>query len=79
MTTRKSKNKPRFKITAQVIKPGGLPTTWTRFTDCRMTQKQCEKLLSSRREAGKSIPVSVTLENFSCEVVSASSELARNK
>lgn len=69
MTTRKTKVKPVYKITALVIKPGGSPTNWTRYTDSAMTQQQCEKWLSVKGEGGRSVSVNVTLENFSCEVV----------
>lgn len=64
------KTKPVYKITAQVIKLGGSPTTWTRYSDSEMTQKQCEKWLSVKGEGGRSVSVNVTLENFKCEAVS---------
>lgn len=55
-----------YKITATVIKPGNTPTSWTRFSDKKLTQSECEKMLTSRTEAGKSIEEKVTLVNFKC-------------
>lgn len=55
-----------YKITATVIRPGGLPVEWVRFSESEMTKEQCEKLLFKPREAGKSFGEQAMLENFSC-------------
>ncbi|HAD6865046.1 TPA_asm: DUF1187 family protein [Salmonella enterica subsp. enterica serovar Typhimurium str. SL1344] len=35
-----------YKITATIIKSGGTPVAWTRFTRGKMTKSQCEKMFS---------------------------------
>ncbi|MFW0766733.1 DUF1187 family protein [Trabulsiella odontotermitis] len=55
-----------YKITATVEKAGNTPTEWTRFSKEKLTKEQCEKMLSGKTEAGKSIKEVVTLKNFKC-------------
>ncbi|HBM3231508.1 DUF1187 family protein [Klebsiella michiganensis] len=55
-----------FKITATIIKPGGTPAEWLRFSKDKMTREQCEKMLFRDKEAGKSFGDKVRLENFRC-------------
>lgn len=55
-----------YKITAIVKKPGNSPTNWVRFSDKKMNKAECEKMLSSKTEAGVSRKERVTLENFHC-------------
>ncbi|MEB7742600.1 DUF1187 family protein [Escherichia coli] len=33
----------RYKITVTIIRPGGLPVQWTRYSDSKMTVTECEK------------------------------------
>ncbi|WP_369064229.1 DUF1187 family protein [Enterobacter sp. MALB-1] len=56
-----------FKITATIIKAGGTPAEWIRFSKHKMTREQCEKMFFRDTEAGKSYGVKVTIENFRCE------------
>lgn len=60
------KESTRYLISATVQKAGGSPTTWIRYSDEKLTQAQCEKMLSGKTEAGKSVEEKVTLSNFSC-------------
>lgn len=56
----------KYKISATVIRPGGLPVEWVRFSKVKMTKAQCEKLLSKPKEAGKSFGDKIRLDSFSC-------------
>lgn len=60
-----------YKIMATIIKPGGTPVTWMRFTRGKMTKSQCEKMFSlpdtSRGTARKRDIILV--EDFRCEPV----------
>ncbi|MGQ8486271.1 DUF1187 family protein [Klebsiella aerogenes] len=56
-----------FKITATIIKPGGTPAEWVRFSKQKMTREQCEKMFYRDKEVGKSFGDTVRLENFRCE------------
>lgn len=56
-----------FKITATIIKAGGAPAEWIRFSKHKMTREQCEKMLFKDKEAGRSFGDKVRLENFRCE------------
>lgn len=58
-----------YKITATIIKAGNPPVDWCRFSEEKLTQAQCEKMLFKEKEAGKSFGDSVTLEDFRCEKV----------
>jgi antisense regulator of RalR protein len=55
-----------YKITATAIKAGNAPANWTRFSDKKLTITECEKMLSGRTEAGKSVEERVSLKNFKC-------------
>ncbi|EFN8469011.1 DUF1187 family protein [Escherichia coli] len=57
----------RYKITATIIRPGGLPVQWTRYSGNRMTHAECEKMFFIPKEPGRSCGVSVRVENFRCE------------
>ncbi|MFZ4218681.1 DUF1187 family protein [Enterobacter ludwigii] len=61
----------KYKITATVNKPGNSPIEWIRYSPEKLTRAQCEKMLSIKKEAGKSTEEKVTLENFSCAVIKA--------
>ena len=56
-----------YLITGLIVKPGGSPVKWQRMSKEKMTKAQCEKLLSIRKEAGKSYDISVVIEHFNCE------------
>ncbi|MEW5494346.1 DUF1187 family protein [Enterobacter cloacae] len=56
-----------FKITATIIKPGGMPATWVRFSRQKMTLQQCEKLFFREKEAGRTFGEKIRLENFLCK------------
>ncbi|OON35559.1 hypothetical protein BTJ39_22505 [Izhakiella australiensis] len=55
-----------YKITATIIKPGGMPAEWVRFSKEKLTKGQCEKLLFRAKEAGKSFGEKISLDNFKC-------------
>ncbi|WP_418935810.1 DUF1187 family protein [Klebsiella pneumoniae] len=38
-----------FKITATIIKAGGAPAEWIRFSKHKMTREQCEKCYSGTK------------------------------
>lgn len=61
----------KYKITATVNKQGGMPTIWIHYSDKKLTQTQCVKMLSPRTQVGKSVSVKVTLSNFVCVKESA--------
>lgn len=58
--------KIKYKITATVIKHGGAPTTWIHYSEKKLTQTQCVKMLSTRTQVGKTVSVKVTLSDFVC-------------
>ncbi|EFQ6909555.1 DUF1187 family protein [Escherichia coli] len=58
-----------YKITATIFKPGSLPAQWTRYSERRMTQTECEKMFSPPREPGRSFGDKVRIENFFCEKI----------
>ncbi|HEI3268269.1 TPA: DUF1187 family protein [Escherichia coli] len=64
----------RYKITAAIIKPGGMPVRWTRYSRNKMTLLECEKLFSSpgnyRGQQGEKIRVT----EFLCEPLTSSSD-----
>lgn len=55
-----------YRITATVLKAGGLPVAWTRYSGKKLTKEACEKMLSPKTEAGKSVEEKVTLRDFQC-------------
>ncbi|EPY4330045.1 DUF1187 family protein [Klebsiella variicola] len=55
-----------FKITATIIKAGGMPAEWVRFSNEKMTREQCEKIFFKNKEPGKSFGEQVRLENYRC-------------
>jgi antisense regulator of RalR protein len=57
-----------YKITATIIKEGHQPTSWTHFTNKKLTIKQCiEKLSSGKKNSfGRKVKEPVRLENFEC-------------
>ncbi|EEK2382794.1 DUF1187 family protein [Salmonella enterica] len=55
-----------YKITAIIEKSGNAPTSWTRYSKVKMTQPQCEKMISGRHEAGVSRIEKATLKRFKC-------------
>ncbi|HEQ3521860.1 TPA: DUF1187 family protein [Citrobacter freundii] len=57
------------RITAIINKAGGAPVSWTYYSARRLTQKQCENMLSRDKEAGKSFGFQVKLTEFCCEKV----------
>ncbi|EBK7142940.1 hypothetical protein DO822_16955 [Salmonella enterica subsp. enterica serovar Saintpaul] len=56
-----------YRITAVINKPGGAPVSWTYYSSRRLTQAQCENMLSKDKEAGRHNGFRVTLTEFSCE------------
>lgn len=55
-----------FKITATILKPGGKPVEWTRFSKQEMTLEQCKKIFLPKKEAGKPYDGKILIKNFSC-------------
>ncbi|MDI3438273.1 DUF1187 family protein [Erwinia sp. V90_4] len=56
-----------YRITAIINKAGGAPVSWTYYSARRLTQTQCENMLSRAREAGKGHGFRVRLTEFCCE------------
>jgi antisense regulator of RalR protein len=55
-----------YKITATILKPGGLPVEWTCMSKDKLTSTQCEKKFSQVKEAGKTAEERVLVKNFKC-------------
>ena len=55
-----------YKITATIIKPGGLPVDWTCNSKEKLTSEQCEKKFSQTKEAGRTAEERVRVKNFKC-------------
>ena len=55
-----------YKITATILKPGGLPVEWTCVSKERLTSTQCEKKFSQVKEDGKTAEERVLVKNFKC-------------
>ncbi|TKK12448.1 hypothetical protein EcCFBP13530_23710 [Enterobacter cancerogenus] len=60
-----------YRITAIINKAGGAPVSWTYYSARILTQKQCEKMFSKDKEAGKSYGYRVRLTEFCCEKVNS--------
>lgn len=58
-----------YRITAVIHKAGGAPVSWTYYSAHRLTQAQCENMLTRDKEAGKSHGFRVRLTEFCCEKV----------
>ncbi|VEN40722.1 unnamed protein product [Callosobruchus maculatus] len=56
-----------YRITAVIHKAGGTPVLWTYYSARRLTQTQCENMLSRDKEAGKSQGFRARLTEFCCE------------
>ncbi|HBE3214606.1 TPA: DUF1187 family protein [Escherichia coli] len=56
----------RYKITAIIMKPGNLPVFWTRYSEKKMTQAECEKMFSIPKEPGRSFGDKVKVKEFRC-------------
>jgi Protein of unknown function (DUF1187). len=56
-----------YRITAFINKAGGAPVSWPYYSARRLTQTQCENMLSRDREAGKGHGFRVRLAEFCCE------------
>ncbi len=58
-----------YKITATIFKTGHTPVGWCRFSEEKLTQKQCEKMFFKAKEVGRSFGEKVKMEDFRCEKV----------
>ena len=58
-----------YRITAIINKVGGSPVSWTYYSAYRLTQVQCENMLSRDKEVGKGHGFRVMLTKFCCEKV----------
>jgi len=56
-----------YRITAIINKAGGAPASWTYYSARRLTQTQCENMLSRDKEVGKGHGFRVRLTAFCCE------------
>ena len=56
----------RYKITAIIMKPGNLPVLWTRYSETKMTQAECEKMFSIPKGPGRSFGEIVKVREFRC-------------
>lgn len=56
-----------YRITAIINKSGGAPVSWTYYSARRLTQMQCENMLSRDKEAGRHTGSRVVLTEFCCE------------
>ena len=54
-------------ITGVIHKFGGAPVTWTYYSARRLSQTQCEDMLSRAKEVGRSYASRVKLTEFKCE------------
>ena len=48
------------------MKPGNLPVFWTRYSEKKMTQAECEKMFSIPKEPGRSFGDKVKVKEFRC-------------
>lgn len=48
------------------MKPGNLPVFWTRYSEKKMTQTECEKMFSIPKEPGRSFGDKVKVKEFRC-------------
>jgi antisense regulator of RalR protein len=67
-----------YKITATILKPGGLPVEWTCMSKERLTSTQCEKKFSQVKEAGKTAEERVLVKNFKCVSLPRKRKVAAN-
>lgn len=58
-----------YRITGVIHKAGGAPVSWTYYSARRLTQGQCENMLSRAKESGGYNGFLVTLTDFSCDRV----------
>ncbi|WP_426576706.1 DUF1187 family protein [Xenorhabdus stockiae] len=61
----------KYQITATITRAGGLPTTWMRLSDKKLTKQECVKMVSPRRRNmnGDIGVEKVELSNFVCRRV----------
>ncbi|EFK1743236.1 hypothetical protein AW119_27820 [Escherichia coli] len=59
----------RYKITATIIRPGGLPVQWIRYSDRKMTVTECEKMFSPPKEPGRSFGDRARVKDFCCNAI----------
>lgn len=58
-----------YRISATIIKSGGMPVTWVRYVHSRMSKLQCVKMFYKVNHQGKLDKERVKLIDFSCEKV----------
>lgn len=63
-----------YKITATLVKPGGLPVSWTWYSEKKLTQQECEKMWVKAKEPGKSFGEGLVMTDFACVRVKPSRE-----
>ncbi|MEB7742712.1 DUF1187 family protein [Escherichia coli] len=60
----------RYKITVTIIRPGGLPVQWTRYSDSKMTVTECGKCsLPPKKEPGRSSGDKARVKDFCCNAI----------
>ena len=61
----------KYKISATIIRPGGLPVQWVHYTEKVMTLAECEKMLTRKmRIKNVTIISKAQIENFKCSELS---------
>ncbi|WP_064519121.1 DUF1187 family protein [Buttiauxella gaviniae] len=68
-----------YKITATILKSGGLPVAWTCNSKEPLTSRQCEKRFSRGKEVGKTAEVCVSVTNFECIAIESERKPKRGK
>ncbi|OAT17914.1 hypothetical protein M977_03920 [Buttiauxella gaviniae ATCC 51604] len=67
------------KITATILKSGGLPVAWTCNSKEPLTSAQCEKKFSRAKEAGKTAEEYVSVTDFQCIAIESERKPKRGK
>ncbi|WP_409193160.1 DUF1187 family protein [Enterobacter sp. CP102] len=58
-----------YKITAIIEKDGGLPVKWTRYSNKKISMKDCIKSFRKVNVVGRMYDVRVSITDFKCEKV----------
>ncbi|HAX5210345.1 TPA: DUF1187 family protein [Escherichia coli] len=66
-----------YKITALILKPGGAPVKWVRYSCKKMTLNECKKMfaISGVRTKSSKSCCEVMIEDFRCITISKDSDV----
>ncbi|HBR2043257.1 TPA: DUF1187 family protein [Klebsiella pneumoniae] len=59
----------RYKITATIVKPGNPPVNWVRYSENKMTRKECEKIFIIPKKTRSSFAYKVKVSDFQCVMI----------